>query len=425
MKETPHSEPYEKSALALILQHPETAGAVLRSSLSPDSFYIAANRQLFDAIREHHQDGEIAILDKAMRQRAFMAAGGAEYFDKLRHTPISDKKREEVQAKLSELLCCRKLIESCPKIVEAAYSGEYQSANGVVSSMLDELSKTVRHEEQGASVKECLQSVIEEMGEMQNGKSICRPVGLTQLDNYTGGVIDEFILIAGPTSSGKSALSLEYMLANCVDHQRPGVVFSYEMNRKVITKRMIARISGVSLGKLMGISPDGGPVKFRKDELVAVRTAVEKLSECKLFIEDDVTRTVEDVWSRCSELKAVHGDMGCVVVDYLQIANPSHQTSKDNRERQISHMGIKLKQLSQHLNCCVVGLSQLGPDFGTRESRALEQHAGTLLKVIRGENHQGQRIEDEKIQIWKNRRGPRFIDIKIGFDGERQKFYER
>lgn len=384
------------------------------------------NKDLFEALRDFSQSGEIASVDAALKSRSFIAAGGIKYYDYLKGTKVSEKKRDEVIAKLSHYLCCRRMIEHGPEIIEAAYTGDYEEATGKVSGMMDDLSKSIKHEHKGSHIRECLSEVIADMSEMQSsGKSICKPMGLPSLDNMTGGLITELILIAGPTSSGKSALANQYILANCLEHKRPGIIFSYEMDKKTVTKRMVANRSGVSLSKLMGVSPDGSVIKFRKDELLAVQREVKELADTQLYIEDDVNLTVEDIWARSVEIKALQGDIGVVVVDYLQICSPSRQTAKENRERQISHMGIKLKQLSQHLHCPVIALSQLGPDFGTRESRALEQHAGVLLKVLRGEDRAGQRITDEKIEIWKSRNSARFVDVPIFFDGDRQRFSER
>lgn len=425
-REEPHSSAYEMAALALMLQHPESSGAVLRSSLSPETFYCAHHRALFEAIRDHHQDGDVAILDKAMRSRAYQANGGPDLFDKLKSTKVSEKKSDEVRSKLSEFLACRKMIEMGPKIVESAYSGELAVANAELGSMMDVLSRTVKHESRGGHIKDCLNEVADEILEMTKGKTICKPVGLPKLDALTGGLVNELIMIAGPTSSGKSALMKQFMLSNCRDHKRPGIIFSYELQRKVVTKRLLAFLSGISLGKLMGITPDGSSIKFRRDELLSLKRAAEELSSYDLFIEDDVTLTIEDIWARCTEMKAVKGDLGCVAIDYAQILPSSPHTTKETRERQVSHIGIKSKQLNMHLNCPVLLLSQLSQDFTARESKALEQHAGNLYKVVRGEDPRtGQVITDEHILIWKNRMGPRFEKIGVFFDGERQKFTER
>ena len=185
------------------------------------------------------------------------------------------------------------------------------------------------------------------------------------------------------------------------------------------------------MSKFFGIGGEHGDAKFTRPELEKVRRAISELRDAPLFIDDDPTMSVEDVWARAVELKARLGDMGCVCVDYIQIMPPSKVEEKNpSRERHISHIGIKLKHLSQYLNCCVLGLSQLSPDSGPRESRALEQHAGNFYRVHRGEISDGYKrteipSDEEHLFIAKNRQGRRFIRIPIFFDGSRQKFSER
>lgn len=428
----PYSDPYEKAALALMLQHPDTSGAVARATLTGEHFHNPAHKALFDAIHNEWDQGEVAVMDRAMKNNAF-AKQGQELFTELTEKKVKKEKLDDVVSKLGHYRFCRKVAEMGPELMQASSSGSFEDARSLLSS----LNEGLIHAESGgsrmSSVKECLQDTMSEIIDMQQGvNTITRPVGLPILDRETGGLIDTFIMIAGPTSSGKSAMAMQFLLENSLTHKRPGLIFSYEMPKSHVTRRLISLRSGVGMSKLFGIGGVNGETpKFTKPELEKIRRAIGELKEAPIFIEDDPTMCAEDVWGRSVELKSRLGDMGCICVDYIQIMPGSRMEEKNpNRERSISHIGIKLKHLSQYLNCCVLGLSQLGPDFGPRESKALEQHAGNLYKIHRGEivdNYKRTEIpaDEEHLYIWKNRTGRRFIRIPIHFDGERQKFTER
>lgn len=406
-----------------MLQYPQTAGAILRASLLDDHFYCAHNRDLFQSIKDNHEKGEVAIVDQCMKSRPFVGMGGESYFDSLKSTKISDSKVGEVQDKLSQMMFCRRVMDGTSELFQKAQAGEYDDANRELNEFLDRLGESKSTTVQTEKVGDVLGDVFEELRQLSEGTmEVGKSIGLPRLDRETGGLISEMIMIGGPTSSGKSALMNQFMLANCIDHKQTGVVFSYEMTKKQLIKRMLAKMTGVSLKRLSGLGAEGGKIVFTKHELNLLKRAATELRDANLFIEDDPTLNVDHIWSKCSEIKARTGNMGCIAVDYMQLVPP---LKGNNREQEISSIGIELKRLSMFMDCPVLALTQLNQDMSARESKALEMHAGNFYKVHRGEDPITKApIEDEHLYIWKNRNGERFLKIPISFDGDTQRFME-
>jgi replicative DNA helicase len=76
-----------------------------------------------------------------------------------------------------------------------------------------------------------------------------------------------------------------------------------------------------------------------------------------VFIDDNPNLTVMDVRARARRVKQQQGDLGVVIVDYLQLM--SSRGKAENRQVEVSEMSRSLKILARELQCPVIALSQL------------------------------------------------------------------
>jgi len=123
--------------------------------------------------------------------------------------------------------------------------------------------------------------------------------------------------------------------------------------------------------------------------------------------------------SRARKLKREQGDLGLIIVDYLQLMDASSTERHENRATQISSITRSLKMLAKELDVPVVALSQLNrsveqrPDkrpvmADLRESGAIEQDADVILFIYRDEiyNEESEHAGTAQIIIGKQRNGP-------------------
>jgi replicative DNA helicase len=146
-------------------------------------------------------------------------------------------------------------------------------------------------------------------------------------------------------------------------------------------------------------------------------SAINLLAETQLFIDDTPALTPTEVRSRSRRLMREHGQLGLIVLDYLQLMqSPS---SGENRVQQISDISRNLKALAKELNVPVVALSQLNRNLeqrpnkrpvmsDLRESGSIEQDADVIVFIYRDEvyNEDSPDKGMAEIIIGKQRNGP-------------------
>ena len=172
--------------------------------------------------------------------------------------------------------------------------------------------------------------------------------------------------------------------------------------------------------------------KLDDDEWPRLTSAINLLAETKLFIDDTSALTPTEVRSRARRLMREHGQLGLIVVDYLQLMqSPS---SGENRVQQISDISRGLKALAKELNVPVVALSQLNRNLeqrpnkrpmmsDLRESGGIEQDADLIIFVYRDEvyNEDSPDKGIAEIIIGKQRNGP-IGTVRLTFLGQYTRF---
>ena len=118
---------------------------------------------------------------------------------------------------------------------------------------------------------------------------------------------------------------------------------------------------------------------------------VTKTNTLKFEIDDRGGLTPQQIRSKCLRLKKKYGDIGAVMIDYLQLMNVNKSQGQTDKVTQIS---LALKSLAKELKCPVIALSQLnrGVEARTnkrpvmsdlRDSGAIEQDADIILFCYR------------------------------------------
>ncbi|MDQ2764734.1 MAG: replicative DNA helicase, partial [Pseudomonadota bacterium] len=240
----------------------------------------------------------------------------------------------------------------------------------------------------------------------------------TEFDKMTSGLQDsELIIIAARPSMGKTAWAINIAQNAAVRDGKVVAVFSLEMSKESLLRRMLAAEAMVGARKLQ----TGSMFKEDKGKLNA---ALERLMESKLFVDDTPGITLAEMRSKARRLKQQEGRLDLIVIDYLQLMTGSvgaNAKKFENRTQEVSAVSRGLKALAKEMKVPVVALSQLSRGSeqragdkkpllsDLRESGSIEQDADVVCFIHR-EEYYDRDNEDLKgkaeIIIAKQRNGP-------------------
>ena len=237
--------------------------------------------------------------------------------------------------------------------------------------------------------------------------------GFYDLDRLTAGLqAGDLIVLAARPSMGKTALALNIGEHVAVKEGLPVVVFSMEMGASQLALRMVGSLGRIDQNHLRTGA-------LRDDEWGRLSEAVEKLGKVSLFIDESGSLTPTELRARARRQARQCGQLGLIVVDYLQLMTGSDGTSDENRATVIGEISRGLKSLAKELKCPVVALSQLNRSVESRtdkrpmmsdlrESGAIEQDADVIMFIYRDEYYNKDSKEPgvAEIIIAKQRNGP-------------------
>jgi replicative DNA helicase len=245
----------------------------------------------------------------------------------------------------------------------------------------------------------------------------------TEFDRMTSGLQDsELIIIAARPSMGKTAWAINIAQNSAVKDGKVVAVFSLEMSKESLLRRMLASEALVNSRKIQtGFLP--------KEDKGKLLSALERLMESKMFIDDTPGITLAEMRAKARRLRQQEGRLDLIVIDYLQLMTGSAGPGKkgfENRNQEVAAVSRGLKALAKEMKVPVIALSQLsraseqrGGDkkpmlSDLRESGSIEQDADVVCFIHRdsyyNKDENGDEDPDSKgkaeIIIAKQRNGP-------------------
>ena len=111
---------------------------------------------------------------------------------------------------------------------------------------------------------------------------------------------------------GKTAFSMNIAEHVAIRTKLPVVIFSLEMPAEQLAMRMLS-----SLGRINQNNVRTG--NLTDEDWPRLTSAVGLMAESNMYIDDNGFVTPMDVRSRLRRIKRQHGQLGLVVIDYLQL----------------------------------------------------------------------------------------------------------
>jgi replicative DNA helicase len=237
------------------------------------------------------------------------------------------------------------------------------------------------------------------------------PTGFKDLDNILSGFQkSDLIILAARPSFGKTSLALDIARYASINKGVPVGIFSLEMSTQQIVDRFISAESHVNLRKLRN-------GYFDEDDFPRISDALNKLKKAPIFIDDAASNNVLQMRAMARRLQADHGNLGLIIIDYLQLMQP--RTSSESMVQQITEVSRSLKALARELNVPVLAVSQLSRAVETRhppiprlsdlrESGSIEQDADVVMFIYREDRYKenSQKQNQAEVMVAKHRNGP-------------------
>jgi len=427
----PQAIDLEEAALGAVMLEQNALSAII-DFLKPEMFYTEAHKKIYEAIYTLFEKSQtvdlLTVTQELKRSGNLEIAGGAYYVAQLTRR-VASAANIEVHARIIiQKYIQRRLIEISSEISRDAYEDSTD-----VFDMLDKAEQKLfkvsennfRRDYTNMSelVKEAIRNI--EAAKSHDGSYRGVPSGFSKLDRVTAGwQKSDLIVIAARPGMGKTAFVLSMARNIAVGFKRPVAIFSLEMASVQLVTRLIAAETMLSADKLK-------KGELKDFEWQQLHSRISGLVDAPLFIDDTPALSIFELRAKARRMKQQY-KIELIVIDYIQLMQAGDST-KGNREQEISNISRSLKSLAKELDIPIIALSQLNRSVETRgglkkpilsdlrESGAIEQDADMVLFIYRPEYYKIENMEDNtpsqgkaEIIIAKHRNGA-LEDIRLRF----------
>ncbi|WP_420639610.1 replicative DNA helicase [Candidatus Poriferisocius sp.] len=413
----PHDLDAEEALLgAMLLSRDAIADAV--NKIRPEHFYRPAHGHVYEAVCALYAAGEpadaVTVSAELNRRGVADKMGGNATLVRLQTgTPASANAAKYADI-VYEAATLRKLIEVGGEIAELGYDGGDDVVKTVdtAEAMVYRLAAD-RMGETTARLSELLPANLERIEMLYDQGQVVTgtPTGYTDLDEITGGLQPNTLVVIGARPSvGKTSFALGMASHAAIRADKPVLIFSLEMSQLEISQRILCSEARVDATRVR-------TGKLNDGDWTSLSSAIGRLAEAPIWVDDNPAVTIMEIRGKARRLRSQTGELGMVIVDYLQLM--TGRNTAENRQVEVSEISRGLKILARELECPVVALSQLSRNLeqrqdkrpilaDLRESGSIEQDADIVMFLYRDElyNPETQEKDSAEVAVAKHRTGP-------------------
>lgn len=433
LRTPPHDIDAERALLGAILLKPETMHDV-SVTVFPESFYADKHAEIYKAVLALFTKGDpidlLSVTNQLKRHEQLERVGGTSYLTELIEVVPAAGNALYYAELVHNKSTLRGLIHAGDEIAELGFSDPES-----VDEALDQAERKVYNVTNNTGIQKfktignSLTEAWERFEHLSANQEETRgvPTGFNSLDNILAGLQEsDLIILAARPSMGKTTFALDIARNAALRYKKSVGIFSLEMSDQQLVDRMLASEAGVDSWKLR-------TGRLRSDaEFEAVQNAMTKLSEASIHIDDQPGNNILKMRSAARRLHNEHG-LDLLIVDYLQLMNPTATKASDSMVQQVTEISRSLKGLARELKVPVLALSQLSraveqrggkPRLSDlRDSGSIEQDADVVMFIHREDkiNKESDRPNIAEILVEKHRNGP-VGSAELYFDGQHVRF---
>lgn len=412
------------------------------AQIEPQDFYRRAHQIVFRsmiALNDRNENIDIITLKSQIEsENTLEDVGGISYLTELSQVTPTASGVAHYAKIVKDKSTLRELIQAATKIVKEGYSQEGSVEEIVEAAEKGILNVSEKRNSTGfQAIADVLNSTMENIDRLsqQNEEITGLPTGYPELDKMTAGLQpEELIILAARPAVGKTAFALNIAQNIGTRTDRSVAIFSLEMGAESLVNRMLCAEGTIEAGHLR-------TGQLTEQEWHNLIMAMGSLSNTSIFIDDTPGIKVSEIRARCRRLAQEKGNLGLILIDYLQLIEGS---GRESRQQEVSEISRQLKKLAKELKVPVIALSQLSRSVeqrqdkrpvlsDIRESGSIEQDADIVAFLYREDYYQRQGTEEDKneeeqdvddvieVIIEKNRSGARGT-VELLFKKEYNKF---
>lgn len=404
----------------------EDVGNVLKGR----EFYAPKHEQIYDAITALAGRSEPADIVTAANELAKRGEldriGGPAYLHHLASTVANPASAGWHAGIVRAKARRRGIIRAGTRLVQAGYQTDDVDVDEVVENAHAELDDAVPEVEFDENANA---AALEELGEeLQNPVSPGVMTGFKDLDALTDGLQPgDVTVIAARSAMGKSTLCLDVHRHVSMRLGQHSLMFSNEMNRKLVMKRLLSAEGRISIQHLRY----GGMTERDWD---AYGKYYGPISTAPFHVVDDFGIKLPEMLAQARKM-ARKFPLKLMSVDYLQNLHTG-QHKPGQREQEVAAISGALKHLAGELNIPIIAVAQLnrGPEMrgdkepqlsDLRESDKIVSDASLVIMPYREDYYvqESPRAGEADLFIRKNRHGPQ-ATITVAFQGHYSRFVD-
>ena len=332
--------------------------ACIEAARSDTTFDADANAKLFSLVIDMHQAGQsvldVRLVVDHLRTSGILAmVGGAAAFSQSYLWPqATENVKHYIDAvrQIAVAARIRKLGTRFAIKTESEFDNE--TLTRWLRCEVDSLQSQVSSGSHTSNLHEVCERLCEEISKShESGEHPSIPTGIEFLDATYGGFFPSCLyVVAARPGGGKSSLSQQ--IGEHIAYENEGTLFiSLEMSRLEVAARYLSRRTGINNKFIRNHI-------LEPEDIDQIRTATEAAKDIPFWISEPTGRhaTMESI---CAEARVHHTTHGltALVIDYLQIIEPSHAKQVDYDK--VTQATRSFKQLARELEIPVILLSQL------------------------------------------------------------------
>jgi replicative DNA helicase len=388
--------------------------------IKTSDYYRPIHGTIHNAICHQYNAGEPtdagAVATRLLATGDLNRIGGATYLhDLVADLPLAANATWYAR-KIAEEAGFRRLTELAHKLARIAETQSYTltEAQDVAGQALLEATSGLQRNDV-VRFRDLIQpafDAIEAAGKRKGLRGLS--TGLIDLDRMTHGMQPgQLWVIAARPGMGKTVAASDVARAVAIRQNRPVLFFTLEMDRDELMLRWTSAETGVPLTRLQDGSVSDG-------DWTRLARRIGEIEDAPLWTGDGSETNLMQIRATARRIAAREGDLGLIIVDYLQLM-PSVKSGRadQNRQQEVADLSRGLKLLAKEMRVPVVALSQLNRGVemradkrpmlsDLRESGAVEQDADIAILLYRPEYYEKDKCARKGEVEWivaKNRNG--------------------
>ncbi|HCC21373.1 MAG TPA: hypothetical protein DEP88_09025, partial [Verrucomicrobiales bacterium] len=319
--------------------------------VEPSDFYFQRNEVLYNSVANIAGRGEdineVSLMEDLKKSSSLDAVGGVAGMMAVMSrvdNPMSIKYFANIVKEKAQL---RMIIRKCRTSEEEARS-EAKDANSIRAELECDMISIDDQDRTTTDLRTSVDILRDDYEKMLTGEYISEVVKteIPHLDEKlgNGGVAPgEVMVIAAPTSCGKSQLALNIALRAAMNAGVSSAIVSLEMPQKQVTQRLVQCLSQVNVNLIRDRVAS-------KKQMKSVNDALDTIGGLSIKSIHSV-KSVQDMASQVRTLVRTD-NIKMLIIDYLQLMPFGNgRMSKNDAIADVSH---KIKQLALELNIPVL-----------------------------------------------------------------------